>query len=310
MDSGIRVRLEVEDDAGTRLDKWLTEALQDADYEVSRSQVQTFLKEGYISGPRDKLRPSDAVEAGDVYAIAVPASQPVSLLGEDLPVDVVYEDDDLVVVNKARGMVVHPAAGHSSHTLVHGLIGRQISLSAMGGEFRPGVVHRIDKDTSGLLVLAKTDTAYAGLAEQIRQHSMHRHYEAICHGVLTHDEGTVDAPVGRDSQNRQRMAVTQSGKSAVTHFHVLERFQRYCHLQLRLETGRTHQIRVHMAYIHHPVAGDPVYGPRHTLPISGQALHARSLGFVHPVTGRELLFEAPLPEDMDTLLAGLRKGLW
>lgn len=310
-EESIRLSLYVDEaDAGNRLDKWLTDMLQEAEYEASRSQIQTWVKAGYVTGPKVKLRPSDLVEVDEHYEIIVPATQPTTIIGEKIPVSVIYEDEHVVVINKERGMVVHPAAGHDKDTVLNALVGRNTQLSALGGETRPGVVHRIDKDTSGLLVFAKTDVAYARLSEQLRLHTMTRQYEAISHGVLTHDEGTVDAPIGRDPRNRQRMAVTASGKQAVTHFQVLERFSSYTHLRLQLETGRTHQIRVHMDYIHHPLAGDPVYGPRHTLPIAGQALHARTLGFDHPVTGQRMLFEAPLPEDIQRLVSGLQQGLW
>ncbi|MCL6515400.1 RluA family pseudouridine synthase [Alicyclobacillus sp.] len=304
-----RLRVEAED-AGERLDRWVADALQDLGYDVSRSQVQAWLDEGRIQAGRVRIKASDRVEAGETYVVEIPQPEPIRLEGESIPVDVVHEDEDVVVVDKPRGMVVHPGAGHWRGTLVHALIGRGTPLSALGGDFRPGVVHRIDKDTSGLLVLAKTDRAYHGLAEQLRAHTMERVYLAIAHGRLTHDRGRIDAPVGRDPKNRQRMAVTEGGKPAVTHFEVVERFDAHTYLRLRLETGRTHQIRVHLAYIGHPLAGDPVYGPRHTLPIDGQALHAHTLGFAHPATGRWLSFQSPLPDDMERLLRGLRGGLY
>jgi 23S rRNA pseudouridine1911/1915/1917 synthase len=296
-------------DVGIRLDKWLTDALHDLDYEVSRNQVQEWIQQGWVTSERGKIKASDLCLDGVRYEVDVPEPEPVELLGESIPVDVVYEDDDIVVVNKPRGMVVHPAAGHSHGTLVHALLGRGTPLSSLGGQLRPGVVHRIDKDTSGLLMLAKTDLAYHRLSEQLKDHSTQRVYKAIAHGRLTHDRGEIDAPIGRDPRNRQRMAVTDHGKHAVTHFHVLERFQDYTYLELRLETGRTHQIRVHMAYIDYPLAGDPLYGRRHTLAIDGQALHAISLGFIHPRTGDEMFFACDLPEDMAQLLEGLRANL-
>ncbi|QSO53861.1 RluA family pseudouridine synthase [Alicyclobacillus curvatus] len=290
------------DDEGTRLDVWLTEALQDDDVEVSRNQVQTLLQDGVISGPRARLKPSDKVQAGELYTIMLPAERPFEIAAEDIAVDRVYDDEHVVVVNKPRGLVVHPGAGNLSGTLVNALVGQGMRLSQLGGAMRPGVVHRIDKDTSGLLVLAKTDLAYHRLSEQFREHSITRLYKAIVHGNLEHDTGLIDAPIGRDPQNRQRMAVRESGKPAISHFRVLQRFGKYTYLELRLETGRTHQIRVHMAYIGFPLAGDPVYGPRHTLPIEGQALHAATLGFIHPSTGESLQFTADLPEDMERLL--------
>ena len=290
------------DDEGTRLDVWLTEALQDDDVEVSRNQVQTLLQDGFISGPRARRKPSDKVQAGELYTIMLPAERPFEIAAEDIAVDRVYDDEHVVVVNKPRGLVVHPGAGNLSGTLVNALVGQGMRLSQLGGAMRPGVVHRIDKDTSGLLVLAKTDLAYHRLSEQFREHSITRLYKTIVHGNLEHDTGLIDAPIGRDPQNRQRMAVRESGKPAISHFRVLQRFGKYTYLELRLETGRTHQIRVHMAYIGFPLAGDPVYGPRHTLPIEGQALHAATLGFIHPSTGESLQFTADLPEDMERLL--------
>jgi 23S rRNA pseudouridine1911/1915/1917 synthase len=246
------------------------------------------------------------VIAAEFYVVSIPTPEPVEVQGDPVSFQVIYEDESVVVVNKPRGIVVHPAAGHERNTLVNGLVFRGVSLSYLGGALRPGVVHRIDKDTSGLLVLAKTDGAYHGLAEQFREHTMQRRYLALVHGVVPHDKGRVDGPIGRDPTNRKRMAVVERGKPAITHFAVLERFQAYTFLDLHLETGRTHQIRVHMAFIGHPVAGDPVYGPRHTLMIEGQALHAATLGFRHPENGKELCFTAPLPEDMEGLLRELR----
>jgi 23S rRNA pseudouridine1911/1915/1917 synthase len=308
--SAIRERLQVEAEAaGQRLDRWLTDALLELDYAVSRSQVRRWIDEGHVEGPKARIKPSDPVEPGEWYAVSVPAPEPVALAAEPIPIDVVFEDDDVIVVNKPRGMVVHPAAGHASGTLVNALLGRGTPLSQLGGQWRPGVVHRIDKDTSGLIMFAKTDLAYHSLAEQLHAHSVERMYLAIAHGVVAHDVGTIDAPIGRDPRNRQRMAVTPTGKHAVTHFRVLERFADYTYLKLQLETGRTHQIRVHMAYIGHPLAGDPLYGRRHTLPVDGQALHAAVLGFTHPATGERLHFEAPPPNDMQFLLEGLRSGI-
>ncbi|WP_245632753.1 RluA family pseudouridine synthase [Alicyclobacillus kakegawensis] len=307
----IRERLQVEAaDAGARLDRWLTDRLQELEYTVSRSQVQAWIRAGHVRRDSAPPRPSDAVGAGETYEVAVPAPEPIALLGDKMDIAVVYEDEDVVVVNKERGVVVHPAPGHLRHTLVNGLIARGTPLSSLGGGLRPGVVHRIDKDTSGLVMFAKSDLAYHSLTQQLREHTTHRVYEAIVHGILAHDEGRIDAPIGRDPRNRQRMAVTGGGKPAVTDFRVRQRFAGYTYVQLRLSTGRTHQIRVHMAYIGHPLAGDPLYGPRHTLPIAGQALHARELGFVHPRTGEALRFASDLPADMQHLVDGLAAGLW
>ncbi|WP_425387006.1 RluA family pseudouridine synthase [Alicyclobacillus herbarius] len=297
-------------DSGLRLDRWLTDRLQELDYPVSRSQVQAWIRAGYVQKQGGKVRASDAIEPGQVFDLSVPASDPIELVGDEMDLTVVYEDEDVLVVDKPRGVVVHPAPGHLRGTLVNALIARHTPLSPLGGAMRPGVVHRIDKDTSGLIMFAKTDLAYHRLTEQLREHTTHRVYTAIVHGAVPHDEGRIEAPIGRDPRNRQRMAVTGGGKPAVTDFWVLRRFDRYSYLQLRLATGRTHQIRVHMAYIGHPLAGDPVYGPRHTLPIEGQALHAQELGFIHPRSGEELRFTSPLPEDIKRLLDGLAAGIW
>ncbi|MCY0886950.1 MAG: RluA family pseudouridine synthase [Alicyclobacillaceae bacterium] len=298
-----------EDEEGQRLDRWLADCLLELQVDASRTQLQEWIKRGLIArvDSTKAVKSSDLVVAASTYIVQIPELQPVELAGDEVAFDIVYEDDSLVVVNKPRGLVVHPAAGHARGTLVNGLVHRGTLLCPLGGEMRPGVVHRIDKDTSGLLVLAKTEMAYRGLTEQLRTHAMEREYTAIVHGTLEHSLGTVDAPVGRDPKNRQRMAVVAGGKHAVTHFRVDRQYARYARLTCQLETGRTHQIRVHMAYIDHPLAGDPLYGPRHTLPIIGQALHAGVLGFVHPQTGAHLKFEAPLPTDMEQLVEWLER---
>lgn len=308
--SAVCERIAVEPgEAGARLDKWLTENLGLLDYAVSRSQVQSWIDEGLVRRGDRTVKSSEPVAEGAVYEVNVPEAEAPELEPEDMEIDVVHEDDDVIVVDKPRGLVVHPGAGNWSGTLVNGLLGRGTTLSGLGGVHRPGIVHRIDKDTSGLLVVAKTDRAYHSLTTQLRAHAMQRMYRGIAHGKVPHAVGVIDAPVGRDKHQRQRMAVTENGKHAVTHFQVTEWFARYSSLELRLETGRTHQIRVHMAYIGHPLAGDKVYGPRHTLPIEGQALHAATLGFAHPGTNRPVMFEAPLPADMERLLEGLRGGI-
>jgi len=226
---------------------------------------------------------------------------------EDIPLDIAYEDHDVVVINKPRGMVVHPAPGHSSGTVVNALMYHCKDLSGINGELRPGIVHRIDKDTSGLLMAAKHDQAHASLAAQLKDHSVTRKYIAIVHGNIAHDHGTIDAPIGRDAGDRKMYTVTdKNSKHAVTHFMVLERFGDYSMVELKLETGRTHQIRVHMKFIGHPLVGDPMYGRSKGMQMDGQALHAAVLGFVHPMTEKYLEFEAPLPVDMEHLLDRLR----
>ncbi len=298
-----------EDGFGMRLDKWLTVALSDLDYNMSRSQVQSLIDDGRVTSKASRpVKASDIVSEGTVYTVRVPEPESVEIVPETMDFTVVHEDHHVVVVDKPRGLVVHPGAGNLSGTLVNGLVGRGISLSALGGALRPGVVHRIDKDTSGLIVFAKTDLAYHGLSEQLRAHSMERVYLALARGVLSEPRAVIDAPIGRDPHNRLRMAVVEGGKRALTHLFLIEQFERVAYVKLQLLTGRTHQIRVHMAYIGHPLVGDRVYAPVKRAPIEGQALHAATLGFIHPATGDKLSFSSPLPEDMETLLAGLRKG--
>ena len=246
------------------------------------------------------------VRLGDTVRYTVPEAKPIELVPEDIPLDIVYEDEDICVVNKPRGMVVHPAVGNESGTLVNALLYHFGDLSSIGGEIRPGIVHRIDKMTSGLLVVAKNDTAHERLARQFADHSAHRSYIALVAGNIREDAGTVDAPIGRHPTERKRMAVVENGRRAVTHFRVLYRFSSVTVLALELETGRTHQIRVHMAHIHHPVVGDQVYSSgKNALGMEGQALHGWRLQLTHPVTGEPMSFEAPLPEDMRRALKRL-----
>lgn len=291
-------------DAGERIDKYIS--LQNEDW--SRSQVQTWIKEGRVTVGGEPVKSNYKLQAEDELTLRVPPPREMAIMPEPMPLDIVYEDSDVVVVNKPRGLVVHPAPGHYSGTLVNGLLAHCKDLSGINGVLRPGIVHRIDKDTSGLLMVAKNDKAHMGLAEQLKEHSVNRTYVAIVHGVIQHEMGTIEAPIGRDPKNRQQMAVVfENSKHAVTHFIVLERFKDYTLVELKLETGRTHQIRVHMKYIDHPLAGDPKYGPKQTLELGGQALHAKTLGFVHPRTGERLEFEAPLPEDLEQTIAYLRQ---
>lgn len=292
--------------AGERLDVFLTRAL-DSD-SVSRTQVQEWIKGGWAKVNEAAAKPNSKLSADDRVALQVPESSEADIAPEPIPLDVVYEDRDVIVVNKPRGMVVHPAPGHYSGTLVNALMHHCTDLSGINGVLRPGIVHRIDKDTTGLLMAAKNDLAHMSLAEQLKEHSVTRKYIALVHGNLPHDAGTIDAPIGRDASDRKMFAVTDRGsKPAVTHFAVLERLGDYTLVELQLETGRTHQIRVHMKYIGHPLAGDPVYGRSKTVDLNGQALHAAVLGFTHPRTGDRLQFEAPLPADMERVLDALRK---
>ncbi|CAM4258262.1 RluA family pseudouridine synthase [Paenibacillus tarimensis] len=291
--------------AGDRIDKYVTEAYGEEG--TSRTQIQDWIKSGAVKVNGLPVKPNYKIAEGDRVTVQPPEPEETEILPEDIPLDIVYEDEDVIVINKPRGMVVHPALGHSSGTVVNALLHHCKDLSGINGVKRPGIVHRIDKDTSGLLMAAKNDMAHASLAEQLKEHTVTRKYIALAHGIIPHDHGTIDAPIGRDPQDRKLFMVTDRGaKHAVTHFLVLERIIDYTLLELRLETGRTHQIRVHMKYIGHPLAGDPVYGRAKTVDLKGQALHAAVLGFIHPRTGEELVFEAPLPQDFEDVLHGLR----
>ncbi|MGD6803606.1 RluA family pseudouridine synthase [Rossellomorea aquimaris] len=281
-----------EEEKSLRLDKMLTQLEE----EWSRSQVQQWIKEGNVkvNGAEAKTNYKCAVD--DKISISIPEPEELDVVAEELDLDIRYEDSDVIVVNKPRGMVVHPAPGHPSGTLVNGLMAHCKDLSGINSVLRPGIVHRIDKDTSGLLMIAKNDLAHEKLVEQLVNKTVTRKYKAIVHGIIPHEQGTIDAPIGRDPKDRQRMAVVDSGRDAVTHFNVLEKFGAFTYVECKLETGRTHQIRVHMKYIGYPLAGDPKYGPRKTLDLDGQALHAAVLGFEHPRTGEYLEFEAEPPE--------------
>jgi 23S rRNA pseudouridine1911/1915/1917 synthase len=285
-----------ETNAETRLDKYLTESSSE---DISRSQIQIWIKDGHVMVNGQAVKANYRLSAGDRIELTMPEASDVEIVPEAIPLEIAYEDHDVIVVNKARGMVVHPAPGHSSGTLVNALMHHCTDLSGINGERRPGIVHRIDKDTSGLIMAAKHDKSHLSLSAQLKAHSVTRRYIAIVHGRLEHDQGTVDAPIGRDPKDRKLFAVnTVNGKHAVTHFKVLERFPDYTILELQLETGRTHQIRVHMKFIGHPLVGDPVYGRTKGVAMQGQALHAAVLGFKHPLTGEDLEFEAPVPVDM------------
>jgi len=295
----------LEHEANERLDK-IVSSMQE---EWSRSQVQQWIKDGNVIVNGKKEKANYRCAAGDIIGVEVPEPEVLDILPENLDLDIYYEDVDVLVVNKPKGMVVHPSNGHISGTLVNGLMYHCKDLSGINGVLRPGIVHRIDKDTSGLLMVAKNDMAHEKLAEQLSKKTVTRKYYALVHGNIPHDAGTIDAPIGRDPADRQRMAVVDNGKPAVTHFRVLERFNKYTFIECQLETGRTHQIRVHMKYIGHPLAGDPKYGPKKTIDFGGQALHAGVLGFRHPRTGEYLEFESPLPDDFQALLNKLRLGL-
>ncbi|EMI11774.1 RluA family pseudouridine synthase [Anoxybacillus gonensis] len=299
----IQLTIEEQHD-GERIDK----IIAGLNEQWSRSQVQQWLKEGHVLVNGKAVKPNYKCHVDDEVVISIPNPEPLDVEPESIPLDIYYEDGDVLVVNKPRGMVVHPAPGHMRGTLVNALLAHCQDLSGINGVLRPGIVHRIDKDTSGLLMVAKNDLAHESLVNQLVNKTVTRKYHAIVHGVIPHDYGTIDAPIGRDPRDRQSMAVVENGKEAVTHFRVLERFEHYTYVECQLETGRTHQIRVHMKYIGYPLAGDPKYGPRKTLPIDGQALHAGVLGFHHPRTGEYLQFEAPLPHEFERLLDMLRNN--
>lgn len=288
---------------GERIDKWVAEQIQ-----VSRTMIQGYIDHGDLLVNGKKVKSNYKLKSGDEIFLEIPEVEENKIEAENIPLDIVYEDRDVIVVNKPRGMVVHPAVGHLRGTLVNALLYHCTDLSGVGGVMRPGIVHRIDKDTSGLIMAAKNDDAHQSLSRQLKEHSVTRQYIALVHGNVAHDLGTVDAPIGRHPVNRKEMAVRKDGRHAVTHFHVLERFKDYTLVECKLETGRTHQIRVHMQFIGHPLVGDPVYGPKRTLPgIEGQALHARVLGFLHPRTRQYLEFASPLPDDMQSIIERLRQ---
>ncbi|WHX47646.1 RluA family pseudouridine synthase [Paenibacillus woosongensis] len=290
--------------AKARVDKFVKEQLGE---DTSRTQIQIWIEEGAVLVNGTAVKTNYKLAAGDRITLTIPEAESVEIVPEDIPLDIYYEDSDVIVVNKPRGMVVHPAPGHSSGTLVNALMAHCKDLSGINGELRPGIVHRIDKDTSGLIMAAKNDKSHASLAAQLKEHSVTRRYLALVHGNLSHDQGTVDAPIGRDPHDRKMYTVIdRNSKHAVTHFHVMERFGDYTLLELKLETGRTHQIRVHMKFIGHPLVGDPMYGRSKGPKFNGQALHAAVLGFVHPSTSEYKEFTAPLPADMMDLLHSLR----
>lgn len=285
-----------------RIDKVLTTL----EPEITRSQLKNLINDGHVTVNGQPVKPKYKVQSGDKISLVKPEPQLLELTPENIPLDIVYEDDDVIVVNKPQGMVVHPAPGHPDHTLVNALLYHS-PLSTINGTFRPGIVHRIDKDTSGLLMVAKNDLAHQSLAEQLRNKTNQREYLALVYGQIKEDEGTIDAPLGRNPQDRKKQAVVKGGRHAVTHFKVMKRYDNFTLIKCILETGRTHQIRVHMKYIGHPLVGDPLYGPRKVIGKNGQFLHAALLGFKHPRTGEEMVFEAPLPENFQKMLDKLDK---
>lgn len=299
------VRLTAADEAaGSRIDKYISDNIA----ELTRSAVQGLLSKESVLVNGKSVSKNYKLRSGDEVTVEIPEPEPMDAVPEDIPLEIVYEDSDLLVVNKPKGMVVHPAHGNYTGTLVNALLYHcGDSLSGINGVIRPGIVHRIDKNTSGLLIVAKNDAAHLHLAEQIKAHSFTREYEAVAVGAFKEPSGTVDAPIGRHKTDRKKMCVTQeNSRNAVTHYEVLKQYGGYAHVRLRLETGRTHQIRVHLAYIGHPVLGDDVYGKPYK-GLEGQCLHARKIGFIHPSTGEYMEFSSELPEYFQAVLRKLEK---
>lgn len=294
------------DDVNKRVDVFLNEEMED----VSRSALQKNIEKGNITVNGEKISKNYKLRLGDIVEAELPPPENIDIVLEDIPLDIMYEDDDLIVINKPQNMVVHPAPGHYTGTLVNALMFHcGDNLSGINGVLRPGIVHRIDKDTSGVLVIAKSDLAHKGLSEQLAEHSMKRVYNAIVYNSFSEESGTVDRNIDRSKNDRKKMAVVmQGGRNAVTHYKVIEKLGKYTWVELQLETGRTHQIRVHMSYIGHPLLGDPVYGPKKCpFNLNGQVLHAKVLGFIHPRTGEYMEFNSKLPDYFSSLIERLKK---
>ena len=300
----IREFLVLEEDEGDRLDVYLSKELGD----MSRSYIQKIIKDKKVI-VNDKIEKAKyLVKEDDKIKIEIPAPKLLEVIPQDIPIEIVYEDDDILIVNKPQGMVVHPAPGNYDNTLVNAILYHcKDNLSSINGVIRPGIVHRIDKDTSGILMIAKNNNSHNSLAEQLKDHSITREYEFICHGVVKEDKITVDKPIGRNPKDRLKMSVVNNGKRAVTHFEVVKRFENFTHMRARLETGRTHQIRVHSLSINHPLLGDNVYGPKTSkFKLKGQTLHAKKLGFIHPTTNEYIEFNSDLPDYFNEIIDKLR----
>lgn len=294
-----------EESTGVRIDKFIVQNTED----ITRSTIQNYIESGNVLVNDKAVNKNYKLRAGDVVTLTVPVAVPMEATPENIPLDIVYEDNDLIVVNKPKNMVVHPAPGNYSGTLVNALLYHcGSSLSGINGVLRPGIVHRIDKNTSGLLIVAKNDASHKGLAKQIKEHSFTRRYQAVVYGNFKEDKGTINLPIGRNPSDRKKMTVTEkNSRNAVTHFQVVERYSGFTHIAVTLETGRTHQIRVHMAHTGHPVAGDDVYGPKKVIAkLNGQCLHADKIGFIHPVTGEYLEFTSTLPDYFTDFLNELK----
>ncbi len=303
------IGIEISDlNANQRIDKFLSDNLNG----FTRNAIAKLITEGNVTVNKTVISKNYKCKKNDLIEVHIPDAKPLDVAAENIPLDIVHEDGDLLVVNKPKGMVVHPAAGNYDGTLVNALLYHcKDSLSGINGVIRPGIVHRIDKDTSGLLIVAKNDAAHLSLAQQIKEHSFHRAYQAVCYGNIKNDSGTVHQPVGRHPKDRKKMAVTdKNSKDAITHFEVLKRYNGFTHIRCILETGRTHQIRVHMAYTGHPLAGDAVYGPKKVITsLNGQCLHAGEIGFVHPKSGEYLEFKSELPDYFTTFLRKLENQI-
>ncbi len=305
IEAGLEVVTAAEEDAGARADVFLAAQLG-----VSRSNMQKLLDEGRVKRGDKVLKANYKVRAGEVYTVDIPEPEPIEAVPEDIPLDIIYEDDDVVVLNKARGMVVHPAPGNYTGTLVNALLYHCKNLSGINSAIRPGIVHRLDKDTSGIMIVAKNDAAHIALSQQIQSKTAERTYLAVVRGNIKTDSGMIATQIARDKNDRKKMAVVkEGGRDAVTDYEVLERFGKYTLVRCKLRTGRTHQIRVHMEYLGYPLVGDPKYSPMKTpFGIKGQALHSHTLEFTHPRTGERMKFEAPLPEDMHKIITRLHNG--
>ena len=287
-----------------RLDKVLAQV-----FDFSRKRVRDLFDDQLVTMNNKPLKASYTCQLNDEIVVKIPELESTEVLPENIPLDIVYEDSDVIVINKPKGMVVHPAAGHYSGTLVNALLYHCHDLSGINGVERPGIVHRIDKDTSGLLVVCKNDASHNSISEQLQDKTCHRQYVAIVHHPFEHEYGTINAPIGRSDKDRKKMEVTsKNSKEAITHFTVLKNFKNFSYVQCQLETGRTHQIRVHMAYIGHPIAGDPTYGPRKTIETNGQLLHANKLEFIHPTTKEKMSFEIPLEKEFERVLNELEES--
>lgn len=305
IETGLETVTAEAEDAGTRADVFLAAKLG-----VSRSNMQKLLEDGRIKRGEKIIKANYKVRAGEMFVVDIPEPEPIEAVPENIPLDIIYEDDDVVVLNKARGMVVHPAPGNYTGTLVNALLYHCSNLSGINSAIRPGIVHRLDKDTSGIMIVAKNDAAHISLSQQIQSKTAVRTYLAVVRGNIKTDSGTIETQIARDKTDRKKMAVVkEGGRDAITDYEVLERFGKYTLVRCKLRTGRTHQIRVHMEYLGYPLVGDPKYSPMKTpFGIKGQALHSHTLEFTHPRTGERMKFEAPLPEDMHKIITRLHNG--